>query len=86
MPAGVPGELSGKFDLTRRTEPQSRSARQPGDVMPALASYERVGRHDVFEKPELSLPAQHLLDAQLAEFDPNEIEALLALVRAADVG
>jgi acyl carrier protein len=41
---------------------------------------------DVFEKPELSLLAQHLLDAQLAEFDPNEIEELLALVRAADVG
>jgi hypothetical protein len=41
---------------------------------------------DVFEKPELSLLAQHLLDAQLAQFDPNQIEELLALVRAADVG
>jgi hypothetical protein len=41
---------------------------------------------DVFEKSELSLLAQHLLDAQLAQFDPTQIEALLALVRAADVG
>jgi amino acid adenylation domain-containing protein len=40
---------------------------------------------DVFDKPELSLLAQHLLDAQLAQFDPNQIEELLALVRAADV-
>ncbi|HEU0055229.1 MAG TPA: phosphopantetheine-binding protein, partial [Longimicrobium sp.] len=39
---------------------------------------------DVFEKPELSLLAQHLLDAQLAQFDPDQIEALLALARAAD--
>jgi acyl carrier protein len=41
---------------------------------------------DVFEKPELSLLAEHLLDAQLAQFDPNRIEELLALVRAADEG
>ncbi|HEX5724749.1 MAG TPA: condensation domain-containing protein, partial [Longimicrobiaceae bacterium] len=41
---------------------------------------------DVFEKPELSLLAQHLLDAQLAQSDPNQIAELLALVRAADVG
>ncbi|HET7461594.1 MAG TPA: phosphopantetheine-binding protein, partial [Longimicrobium sp.] len=41
---------------------------------------------DIFEKPELSLLAQHVLDAQLAQFDPNQIEALLALVRAADAG
>ena len=41
---------------------------------------------DVFEKPELSLLAQHLLDAQLAQFDPNQIQELLALARAADVG
>ena len=39
---------------------------------------------DVFEKPELSLLAQHLLDAQLAQFDPGQIEELLALARAAD--
>ena len=32
---------------------------------------------DVFEKPGLSLLAQHLLDAQLAQFDPDQIEALL---------
>ncbi|HEX2188359.1 MAG TPA: amino acid adenylation domain-containing protein, partial [Longimicrobiaceae bacterium] len=41
---------------------------------------------DVFEKSELSLLAQHLLDAQLAQFDPNQIEELLAQARAADVG
>jgi acyl-coenzyme A synthetase/AMP-(fatty) acid ligase len=41
---------------------------------------------DVFEKPELSLLAQHLRDAQLAQFDPDQIQALLALARAADVG
>ena len=41
---------------------------------------------DVFENPELSLLAQHLLDAQLAQFDPDQIEELLALTRAADVG
>jgi len=41
---------------------------------------------DVFEKPELSLLAQHLLDEQLAQFDPEQIEELLALVRAADAG
>jgi amino acid adenylation domain-containing protein len=41
---------------------------------------------DVFEKPELSLLAQHLLDAQLAQFDPDQIQALLALARAAEVG
>ncbi|HEU4559125.1 MAG TPA: non-ribosomal peptide synthetase, partial [Longimicrobium sp.] len=41
---------------------------------------------DIFEKPELSLLAQHILDAQLAEFDPDQIEELLALVRAADTG
>jgi len=41
---------------------------------------------DVFEKPGLSLLAQHLLDAQLAQFDPNQIDELLALARAADVG
>ncbi|MFL5538768.1 MAG: phosphopantetheine-binding protein, partial [Longimicrobiaceae bacterium] len=41
---------------------------------------------DVFEKPELSLLAQHLLDAQLAQFDPDQIQELLALTRATDVG
>ncbi|MFL5539765.1 MAG: non-ribosomal peptide synthetase, partial [Longimicrobiaceae bacterium] len=41
---------------------------------------------DVFEKPGLSLLAQHLLDAQLAQFDPDQIGELLALARAADVG
>jgi amino acid adenylation domain-containing protein len=41
---------------------------------------------DVFEKSELSLLAQHLLDAQLAQFDPDELQELLALARAADVG
>jgi len=54
----------------------------------------RIGREmdvelsvsDVFEKPELSLLAQHLLDAQLAQFDPSQIQELLALPRAADVG
>ncbi|CAA9322543.1 MAG: Polyketide synthase modules and related proteins [uncultured Gemmatimonadetes bacterium] len=41
---------------------------------------------DVFEKPELSHLARHVLDAQLAQFDPDQIEELLALARAADVG
>jgi acyl carrier protein len=41
---------------------------------------------DVFEMPELSLLAQQLLDAQLAHFDPDQIQELLALARAADVG
>ncbi|HEV3051765.1 MAG TPA: non-ribosomal peptide synthetase, partial [Longimicrobium sp.] len=41
---------------------------------------------DIFEKPELSLLAQHLLDAQLAQFDPDQIQELLALARDADVG
>ncbi|HEX8317855.1 non-ribosomal peptide synthase/polyketide synthase [Longimicrobium sp.] len=41
---------------------------------------------DVFETPALSLLAQQLLDAQLAQFDPDQIEELLALARAADVG
>ncbi|WP_420127104.1 non-ribosomal peptide synthase/polyketide synthase [Longimicrobium sp.] len=41
---------------------------------------------DIFEKSELSLLAQHLLDAQLAEFDPDEIQELLALARAAEMG
>jgi acyl carrier protein len=41
---------------------------------------------DVFEKPALSLLAQQLLDAQLAQFDPDQIQELLALARAADVG
>ncbi|HEY7767649.1 amino acid adenylation domain-containing protein, partial [Longimicrobium sp.] len=41
---------------------------------------------DVFEKPGLALLAQQLLDAQLAQFDPDELEELLALSRAADVG
>jgi amino acid adenylation domain-containing protein len=41
---------------------------------------------DVFEKSELSLLAEQLLDAQLAQFDPDEIQELLALARAADVG
>jgi acyl carrier protein len=45
-----------------------------------------ISMRDVFEKPELSLLAQHLLDQQLAEFDPNEIEELLARVRGADAG
>ncbi|HET7461390.1 MAG TPA: phosphopantetheine-binding protein, partial [Longimicrobium sp.] len=40
---------------------------------------------DLFEKPELSLLAQHLLDAQLAQFDPDQIQELLALARGADV-
>jgi amino acid adenylation domain-containing protein len=54
----------------------------------------RIGREmdaeisvsDVFEKPELSRLAQQVLDAQLAQFDPDQIEELLALARAADVG
>ncbi|HET7233827.1 MAG TPA: amino acid adenylation domain-containing protein, partial [Longimicrobium sp.] len=41
---------------------------------------------DVFENPELSLLAQHLLDAQLAQFDPSQIQELLALSRAAEAG
>ncbi|HEY0022707.1 MAG TPA: amino acid adenylation domain-containing protein [Longimicrobium sp.] len=41
---------------------------------------------DVFETPGLSLLAQHLLDVQLAQFDPDQIEELLALPGAADVG
>ena len=40
--------------------------------------------NDVFEKPELSQLAQQILDAQLAQFDPGQIEELLALARAAD--
>jgi amino acid adenylation domain-containing protein len=39
---------------------------------------------DVFEKPELSLLTQQVLEAQLAQFDPDHIEELLALTRAAD--
>ncbi|HYH82897.1 MAG TPA: amino acid adenylation domain-containing protein, partial [Longimicrobium sp.] len=54
----------------------------------------RIGREmdvelpvgDVFEKPELSLLAQHLRDAQLAQFDPSQIQEMLAQARAADVG
>jgi hypothetical protein len=54
----------------------------------------RIGREmdvelsvsDVFEKPELSLLAQQLRDAQLAQFDPDQLQELLALARAADVG
>jgi amino acid adenylation domain-containing protein len=41
---------------------------------------------DVFEKPGLSLLAQQLLDAQLAQFDPDQIEEMLALARAAAAG
>jgi amino acid adenylation domain-containing protein len=41
---------------------------------------------DVFEKSGLSLLAQHLLDLQLAEFDPDQMQELLGLPRAADVG
>ncbi|HEU4881058.1 MAG TPA: non-ribosomal peptide synthetase, partial [Longimicrobium sp.] len=41
---------------------------------------------DVFEKPALSLLARHLAAAQLAQFDPNQLQELLALARAADVG
>jgi acyl-CoA synthetase (AMP-forming)/AMP-acid ligase II len=41
---------------------------------------------DVFERPGLSPLAQHLLDAQLAQFDPEQLEEMLALARAADVG
>jgi amino acid adenylation domain-containing protein len=41
---------------------------------------------DVFEKPEFSLLAQHVLDAQLAQFDPDQLQELLALARDADVG
>ena len=37
---------------------------------------------DIFEKPELSLLAPQILDAQLAQFDPSQIEELLALARA----
>jgi hypothetical protein len=36
---------------------------------------------DVFEKPELSRLAVHVLDAQLAQFDPTQISQLTALVR-----
>jgi amino acid adenylation domain-containing protein len=39
---------------------------------------------DVFEKPELSLLAQHLVEVQLAQFDPDYLEELLALARAAE--
>ncbi|HEU4562189.1 MAG TPA: phosphopantetheine-binding protein, partial [Longimicrobium sp.] len=38
---------------------------------------------DVFEKPALALLAQQVLDAQLAQFDPDQIQELLALARAA---
>ena len=41
---------------------------------------------DIFEKPEISLLAQHLVDVRLAQFDPDQIEELLALARAADGG
>ncbi len=65
-----------------------------GNSMLATRLVFRIGREmdveislsDVFEKPELSLLAQHLLDAQLAQFDPDQIEELLALARAADAG
>jgi amino acid adenylation domain-containing protein len=45
-----------------------------------------ISVNDVFEKPELALLAQQVLDAQLAQFDPDQIEELLALARATDVG
>jgi len=45
-----------------------------------------ISVRDVLERPELSLLAQHILDAQLAQFDPNQIQELLALTRAAGVG
>ncbi|WP_420127102.1 non-ribosomal peptide synthase/polyketide synthase [Longimicrobium sp.] len=41
---------------------------------------------DVFEKSELSLLAQHLVEVQLADFDPELLQELLALARAADGG
>ncbi|HST59995.1 MAG TPA: phosphopantetheine-binding protein, partial [Longimicrobium sp.] len=41
---------------------------------------------DVFEMPELSLLARHLAAAQLAQFDPEQLQALLALARSADLG
>jgi amino acid adenylation domain-containing protein len=41
---------------------------------------------DVFEKPELSLMALHLVAAQLAQFDPGQLQALLAMARAAELG
>ena len=41
---------------------------------------------DVFEHPELSLLAQHVIDVQLAQFDPAQIAELVALARAADGG
>ncbi|HYR08676.1 MAG TPA: phosphopantetheine-binding protein, partial [Longimicrobium sp.] len=39
---------------------------------------------DVFEKPTLSLLARQLAAAQLAQFDPDQLQELLALARAAD--
>ena len=65
-----------------------------GNSLLATALVFRIGREmdvelsvaDVFDKPELSLLAQHLLEAQLAQFDPDQIEALLALARAAGAG
>jgi acyl carrier protein len=41
---------------------------------------------DVFQKPELSVLAQHVVDVQLADFDPEQLQELLALARATDVG
>jgi hypothetical protein len=41
---------------------------------------------DVFEKPELSLLAEHLIDAQLAQFDPDQMQELFAQTRASDEG
>jgi acyl-coenzyme A synthetase/AMP-(fatty) acid ligase len=41
---------------------------------------------DVFQKSELSLLAEQVLDAQLAQFNPNQIQELLALARDGDPG
>ena len=41
---------------------------------------------NVFEKPELSQLAQHILDAQLAQFDPAQIAQLTEMVRTSAAG
>ena len=41
---------------------------------------------NVFEKPELSQLAQHILDAQLAQFDPAQIAQLTEMVRTSATG
>jgi amino acid adenylation domain-containing protein len=45
-----------------------------------------VALRDVFEKPVLSMLAQHVLDAQLAQFDPEALAHLSTLVGGSHAG